>query len=289
MTQKLLDKTDIDRLVSRLIEEDIGTGDLTAELVPGNEAATAGIVTREDMTLAGRPWVDALFRRLGDSVELEWLAEDGAAVAANTTVCRLQGAARTLLSGERAALNLLQTLSATATVTARYAAAVEGTGCRILDTRKTLPGLRLAQKYAVRCGGGTNHRIGLFDAILIKENHVMAAGGIAAAIQQARKRHPGVTVETEVESLEELQQALSARPERILLDNFSLDDLEAAVAMNRRDPRTPIAELEASGNIELNTIRDIARTGVDFISVGALTKHVTAIDLSMRFDEAVLV
>jgi len=284
MTYQDIDTADIERLVTQLIDEDIGSGDLTAALVPASTSATATITTREDMVLAGRPWVDALYTQLDASVQLEWLAEDGSRINAGAIFCRLHGPARPLLSGERAALNLLQTLSATATLTARYVAAIEGTGCRVLDTRKTLPGLRLAQKYAVRCGGGSNHRVGLFDAILIKENHVMAAGGIAAAVQQARELHPGITIETEVESLSELEQALQAGPERILLDNFSLEDLGAAVALTRTRRASSPVELEASGNVDLDSVHDIATTGVDFVSVGALTKHVRAIDLSMRFD-----
>lgn len=272
---------DIERVVERVLEEDIGSGDLTAGLLPEGSHGTADIVTREAMVLAGRPWVESLFERLDASVRLEWSARDGDRLAAGDRVCRLSGPARSLLAGERSALNLLQTLSATATVTDRYARAVEGTGCRILDTRKTIPGLRLAQKYAVRCGGGTNHRIGLFDAILIKENHVMAAGGIDQAVNLARERNPGVPVETEVESLDELKIALDANAERVLLDNFSVAELRSAVEVTKSHASD--TELEASGNVTLPGIREIAETGVDYISIGALTKHIAAVDLSMRF------
>jgi nicotinate-nucleotide pyrophosphorylase (carboxylating) len=274
---------DIRRVVDVVLAEDIGSGDLTAALVPDDATVEAGILCREPMVLAGRPWVDALFARLDPGIRIDWRCADGDRVPADTTICRISGPARPILSGERGALNLLQTLAATATTTSRYVDAVAGTGCRILDTRKTLPGLRLAQKYAVRCGGGTNHRVGLFDAILIKENHIAAAGGIAAAIARARQTSPGVPVEVEVESLAELEQALASAVERVLLDNFSLADLRAAVATNRGG-HGQRCELEASGNVTLETIRDIAGTGVDFISVGALTKHLRAIDLSMRFD-----
>ena len=273
---------DIDRVIDQVIEEDIGAGDLTAGLLPAETEGRADIVTREAMTLAGRPWVEALFARLDSGVAIDWHVSDGDRLATGDVICRLEGPAQSLLSGERAALNLLQTLSATSTATSEYVAAVSGTNCRILDTRKTIPGLRLAQKYAVRCGGGTNHRIGLFDAILIKENHIMAAGGIGEAVALAREQAPGVAVEVEVESLDELRTAMDAKAERVLLDNFSINDLTAAVTL--RQAQASDIELEASGNITLETILTVAETGVDFISVGALTKHVRAIDLSMRFD-----
>lgn len=272
---------DILRLVERVLSEDLGSGDLTAGLLPSNAGGRAEITTREAMTLAGRPWVDALFERLDTAVSIHWHAADGDPLSADGSICRLEGPAQALLSGERAALNLLQTLSATATETARYVEAVAGTNCQILDTRKTVPGLRLAQKYAVRCGGGRNHRIGLFDAILIKENHIMAAGGIGQAIKMARDRNPGVPVEVEVENADELREAFDARAERVLVDNFTHDALCAAVAA--RDAHTANTELEASGNVTLETVRSVAETGVDFVSVGALTKHLKAIDLSMRF------
>jgi len=280
MTRDAALARDIERLVDQVLDEDIGGGDLTAGLLPAGTAGEAEIITRESMTLSGRPWVDALFGKLDATVHIDWAADDGDRLAAGAPLCRLKGPVRYLLTGERAALNLLQTLSATATATAEYVDAIAGTGCRVLDTRKTVPGLRLAQKYAVRCGGGTNHRIGLFDAILIKENHILAAGGIDKAITLARGRNPGVPVEVEVESLDELRIALESAAERVLLDNFQNEDLATAAALNRELGGR--SELEASGNITLATIRPVAETGVDFISVGALTKHVRAIDLSMR-------
>ena len=275
-------RTEIHDTVERVLAEDVGSGDFTADLVPASAVANATIITRESMTLAGRPWVDELYRRLDASIVLDWRKDDGDSAKPGEVLCRIAGPARAVLSGERGALNLLQTLSATATVTAEYVAAVRGTACRILDTRKTIPGLRLAQKYAVRCGGGTNHRIGLFDAILIKENHIESAGGIDAAVSSARERHADAPIEVEVESLEELRQALAAGADRILLDNFSTDRLREAVAIN--SDYTPPSELEASGNMTLDDIPGVAATGVDYISVGALTKNIQAIDLSMRFD-----
>jgi nicotinate-nucleotide pyrophosphorylase (carboxylating) len=262
--------------IAAFLAEDVGSGDLTAGIIPLATQAVAEVVTREAMVLCGRAWFDAVFRQLSDDVVVEWFAGEGDEVEAGQLLCRVQGQARTLLTGERTALNLLQTMSATASVARLYASAVAGTGCRVLDTRKTLPGLRRAQKYAVQCGGCVNHRIGLFDAILIKENHIIAAGSIAKAIAQARAISE-VLVEIEVESLDEMEQALVAAPDRIMLDNFSLDELRSAVALNKGR-----CELEASGNISLDTIRQVAETGVDYISVGALTKNVVAIDLSMR-------
>jgi nicotinate-nucleotide pyrophosphorylase (carboxylating) len=273
---------DIRVTVARALQEDIGTGDRTAELIPATASSDATIMTRERTTLAGCPWVKEVFAQLDPSVELDWLLDDGATAEADAIVCRLRGPTRPILTGERTALNLLQTLSATATHTAAYVHAVSGTGCQILDTRKTLPGLRLAQKYAVRCGGGRNHRIGLFDAILIKENHIESAGGISAAIASCRKLHPTLPIEIEVESIEELREALAANPERLLLDNFSLNMLRDAVAINRAEGRPP-AELEASGGLSLDDITNVAKSGVNFISVGALTKNIKAIDFSMRF------
>ncbi len=277
------DERDLDETVTRMLEEDVGSGDLTASLIDVAQRATATIVTRQPMTQAGRPWVEEIYRRIDTDVSLRWAHPDGAAIAAGETLCALSGPARALLTGERAALNILQTLSATATVTATYVEAVAGTGCTLLDTRKTIPGLRLAQKYAVRCGGGVNHRVGLHDAILIKENHIQSAGGIAAALAAAHARHPGVLIEIEVENADQLGEALTAGARRILLDNFDLNQLEAAVQQNRRHERP--AELEASGNVSIDTVADIAGTGVDYISIGALTKNVQAVDLSMRFDE----
>ncbi len=272
---------DVRATVARVLQEDIGDGDLTAELIPASATIDATIITRDRMTMAGRPWVDEVYRHIDPRVVLDWQIDDGEMVEADTTICSLHGPARPILSGERAALNLLQTLSATATVTAAYVQAVAGTSCRILDTRKTLPGLRLAQKYAVRCGGGCNHRVGLFDAILIKENHIMSAGGIAVAMAIAKKLHANMPVEVEVESIAELREALSAKAARLLLDNFSLELLQEAVAINRAEGDPP-AELEASGGLTIEEITAVAKTGVDYISVGALTKNVRAIDLSMR-------
>jgi len=264
--------------IAAYLAEDLGSGDLTALIISESTQATALVTTREAMVLCGQAWFDAVFRQLSQHIAIEWFYKEGKDVAANSRLCRLHGPARALLTGERTALNLLQTLSATATTARRYADAVEGTGCKVLDTRKTLPGLRLAQKYAVKCGGCVNHRIGLFDAVLIKENHILAAGSIGAAIHRAREI-TNVMVEIEVESLAELQEALAAKPDRVMLDNFSLDDLRRAVEMNQG-----AVELEASGNINLHNIRSVAETGVDYISIGALTKNVMAIDLSMRIE-----
>ena len=274
---------DIEDTVRRMLREDIGTGDLTAGLVPEDSTINAKISTRDAMTMAGRPWVDEIYQQLDPQVSLDWLKNDGDTCEADSIICRLRGPARAILSGERAALNILQTLSATATTTAAYVLAIAETDCRILDTRKTLPGLRLAQKYAVRCGGGCNHRVGLFDAILIKENHIMSAGGIRAAIVAARTLHAGMTIEIEVESLTEMREALAEHAERLLLDNFSLERLLQAVAVNRSVGEHP-AELEASGGLTIDAIAAVAKTGVDYVSVGAITKNISAIDLSMRFD-----
>jgi len=262
--------------ITSFLDEDIGTGDLTAAIIPEDAHAQAEVVTREDMILCGQAWFDAVFRHLDANVTITWLAAEGEAVKKNMTLCKLGGLARSLLTGERTALNLLQLLSATATVSRQYADAVAGTGCKVLDTRKTIPGLRNAQKYAVACGGCYNHRIGLYDGVLIKENHIMAAGSITRAIQAARELTT-VAVEVEVEAMQELVEAIAAKPDRIMLDNFSLEALRAAVKLN-----AGAIELEASGNIDLDNIRAIAETGVDTISIGALTKHVKAVDLSMR-------
>lgn len=264
--------------IAAYLAEDVGTGDITANIIPPSAYAAASVTTRQAMILCGRAWFDAAFRFLDAEISTEWLYEDGDAIPAGAILCRLNGAARSILTGERTALNLLQTLSATATTARAYADAVAGTGCKVLDTRKTLPGLRRAQKYAVKCGGCMNHRIGLFDAILIKENHIIAAGSIANAVKKARAIS-NVSVEVEVESLEELLEALAASPDRIMLDNFPLADLRTAVALNLGK-----IELEASGNIDLGNIRSVADTGVDYISIGALTKNVNAIDLSMRIE-----
>ena len=272
---------DLDAQVARALEEDIGCGDVTAALVPADRMARANVVTKEAAVLCGRPWFDATFSQISREVRVDWRVDEGADIAAGELLCTLEGPARAILTGERTALNFLQTLSATATAAKRYVAAIVGTGCQILDTRKTIPGLRSAQKYATRVGGARNHRLGLHDAVLIKENHIAAAGSIAAATAAARAT-TRVTVEVEAENLDELSQALAARPDRVLLDDFSLDDLRAAVALNRGHG-SPV-KLEASGGIHLNNVRDVALTGVDFISVGSITKHIRAVDLSMRFE-----
>lgn len=273
---------DLSEQVRRALAEDIGPsdgpGDITAQLVAAETTATATILTRENATLCGIPWVNETFRQLDPDIHIEWHFEEGVEVAADSVLCHLAGRARPLLTGERTALNFLQTLSGTATLAHDYAAQVAGTNCQVLDTRKTLPGLRTAQKYAVAVGGCRNHRIGLFDAVLIKENHIAASGSIAAAVEQARAIAPGVTVEVEVENFEELDQALAAGADIIMLDEFDLEATRRAVeyAAGR-------ARLEASGGIGAGGLRAIAEAGVDFISIGALTKHVRAIDLSMRF------
>jgi nicotinate-nucleotide pyrophosphorylase (carboxylating) len=284
MTTAALSPPPIDvirRDVAHALAEDIGDGDATADLVAADAIASARVITREAAVIAGRPWFDACFAQLDARVAVDWRVADGDGVAAGELLCTLSGPARALLSGERCALNFLQLLSATATAARAYVAAVHGTRAVILDTRKTLPGLRLAQKYAVRCGGGANHRIGLYDAILIKENHIAAAGSIAAAVRSARSRHPRLPVEVEVETFDELDQALAAGVDRIMLDDFSLAEMRDAV--QRVAGRIA---LEASGSVGLDGVRGIAETGVDFISIGALTKHVRAIDLSMRIDAA---
>ncbi|MDO1530209.1 carboxylating nicotinate-nucleotide diphosphorylase [Fulvimonas sp. R45] len=263
--------------IERAFAEDLGAGDATADLLPADATASARLTCRESAVIAGTPWFDACFRRLDPAVGIHWQLHDGQRAAPGAVICHLRGNARALVSAERSALNFLQLLSATATATAYYVEAVAGTGVRVLDTRKTLPGLRLAQKYAVRCGGGHNHRIGLYDAILIKENHIIAAGGLGAAVAAARRRHPGLLLEVEVENLDELAEALAAGVDRIMLDNFTVPLMREAVAL--AGGRVP---LEVSGNVDLATIGEYARTGVDFISVGALTKHVRAVDLSLR-------
>ena len=269
----------IARDVRRALEEDIGSGDVTADLLPATARARARVITREAAVLCGTAWFDECFRQLDAATRVEWHAADGDSVAPGALLCHVDGGARALVSAERTALNFLQTLSATATTTAAYVAAARGTRTVVLDTRKTLPGLRLAQKYAVRIGGGRNHRTGLFDAVLIKENHVAAAGSITAAIQQARALHPGLLVETEVEDFTELREALAAGADRIMLDEFELHELSRAVA--EVAGRVP---LEVSGSVALERVRAIAETGVDYVSIGALTKHVRAVDLSMRIE-----
>jgi nicotinate-nucleotide pyrophosphorylase (carboxylating) len=265
--------------VERAFAEDVGPGDATADLLDPDASATAVLTCREDAVLCGTAWFDAAFRKLDPAVRIEWLANDGDRIAAGTAICRLAGKARALVTAERTALNFLQLLMATATVTSLYADAIAGTRTRVLDTRKTIPGLRRAQKYAVLCGGGTNHRMGLFDAMMLKENHIIAAGGIPQAVRAARNIHPTLPLIVEVETLDELGQVIEAGGDRALLDNFTPAMLRDAVALNAG--RIP---LEVSGNVEIDTIRAIAETGVDFISSGALTKHIRAIDLSLRLD-----
>lgn len=265
--------------VGRALEEDLGSGDVTADLLPAGAQARARVITREAAILCGRAWFDECFRQVDAATRITWLAADGDRVAAGAPLCHIEGLAQSLVSAERTALNFLQTLSGTATVTATYVEAARGTRTTILDTRKTLPGLRVAQKYAVRVGGGSNHRMGLYDAVLIKENHVAAAGSIAAAVARARALHPGLLVETEVEDFTELREAVAAGADRIMLDEFELHELARAVAEVAGQ-----VPLEVSGSVALDRVRAIADTGVDFVSIGALTKHVHAVDLSMRID-----
>lgn len=280
---------DVSRAVRAALLEDLGdalttldqpdaSADITAQLIPADRMATARVITREAGVFCGQPWVDEVFVQLGGDVKVEWKVQDGEVLSPNQELFRLHGPARLLLTGERNALNFVQTLSGVATLTAHYVAELEGTDCRLLDTRKTIPGLRTAQKYAVTCGGGKNHRIGLYDAYLIKENHILACGGIAEAISEARHLNPGKPVEVEVETLAELKQALAAHADIVMLDNFDVTMMREAVAINQGR-----AKLEVSGNVTLDTLAEFAATGVDFISVGALTKHVRALDLSMRF------
>ncbi|MFM5640639.1 carboxylating nicotinate-nucleotide diphosphorylase [Aeromonas veronii] len=280
---------DVSRAVRAALLEDLGdalttldqpdaSADITAQLILADRMASARVITREAGVFCGQPWVDEVFVQLGGDVKVEWKVQDGEVLSPNQELFRLHGPARMLLTGERNALNFVQTLSGVATLTARYVAELEGTDCRLLDTRKTIPGLRTAQKYAVTCGGGKNHRIGLYDAYLIKENHILACGGIAEAISEARHLNPGKPVEVEVESLAELEQALAAKADIVMLDNFDVTMMREAVATNQGR-----AKLEVSGNVTLDTLAEFAATGVDFISVGALTKHVRALDLSMRF------
>ncbi|MCD8548543.1 MAG: carboxylating nicotinate-nucleotide diphosphorylase [Aeromonadaceae bacterium] len=277
---------DIERAVRDTLLEDLGgtldpAADITAQLIPADKQAAATIITREAGIFCGKAWADAVFAQLGGQVTLDWQVEDGQTITPNQLLVRLHGPARLLLTGERNALNFIQTLSGVATTVARYVKELEGTQCRLLDTRKTIPGLRTALKYAVTCGGGKNHRLGLFDAYLIKENHILACGGIAAAVSRARQLNPGKKVEVETENLDELRQAITAGADVIMLDNFTPEMMAEAVAINRQLGQP--AKLEVSGNVSLQTIGQYARTGVDFISVGALTKHVQALDLSMRF------
>jgi len=268
--------------VTAALAEDVGAGDLTASLVDADTVVGATIIARESLVLCGEDWVNEVFHQLDENIIIDWYIGDGGRAEADDVICKLVGPARALLTGERTALNFLQTLSSTATTTAAYVQAVDGTRARVLDTRKTIPGLRLAQKYAVTCGGGMNHRVGLYDAILIKENHIKSAGSITAALQRANDVAADVLVEVEVENHDELLEALDAGAERVLLDNFSMDELRQAVATNEAYGIVG-AELEASGNVTLDTICEIAETGVDYISTGALTKNVRAVDLSMLF------
>ena len=263
------------------LAEDIGSGDITAALVPPGQQGQARIITRDDAVICGQPWVKEVFRQLDPSIAVDWQVGEGDDATAEQTLCVLHGPARPLLTGERTALNFLQMLSAVASATRVCTAAIAGTRARILDTRKTIPGLRLAQKYAVRIGGGTNHRTGLYDGILVKENHIVAAGGIAAAVRRAREQESGVLLEVEVETLTQAEEALTAGADRLLLDNFSLALMIEAVAL--RDRLAPGKTLEASGGINFDNLRPVAETGVDFISIGALTKNIRAVDLSMRF------
>ncbi|THB73788.1 MAG: carboxylating nicotinate-nucleotide diphosphorylase [Gammaproteobacteria bacterium] len=271
-------RQDIKNIVEIALIEDVGAGDLTASLVP-KSLAKAAVICREPAVIAGIEWFDEVFRQLDAKVEINWHVSDGDSVTADTLLCELSGNAQVLLTGERAALNFLQSLCGVATITSNYVSILAGTNTNILDTRKTIPGLRTAQKYAVKCGGGMNHRMGLFDAILIKENHIMAAGSIGNAVANARELYPEVPIEVEVESLDELMQVMETQANSVLLDNFTLDDLRVAVELCKGKLKT-----EASGGIEEDTIRQIAECGVDYISVGALTKNVRALDLSMRFE-----
>jgi nicotinate-nucleotide pyrophosphorylase (carboxylating) len=269
---------DLRETVARALAEDVGTGDVTAALIPQDQQARAKVICREQAVICGRPWFDAVFQALSTEVTIDWQLEEGSAVAAGQTLCTVEGPARSLLTGERTALNFLQALSGVATKARQYADAVKGTKTRVLDTRKTLPGLRSAQKYAVRRGGCQNHRMGLYDMVLIKENHIAAAGSIPAAVATARKLSPGLKVEVEVETLDQLREAIDAGADIALLDNFELAGMRGAVAHSAGR-----IKLEISGGIHLEQIATIAATGVDYISVGALTKDVRAVDLSMRF------
>lgn len=275
MSWQCMNKESIAADVRASLEEDIANGDVTASILPLGLIAEAKVINREPMVVCGQAWFDAVFKMIDVEIEIDWLVAEGSVMDQQTTLCKLRGAARSLLTGERTALNWLQTLSATASITKRHVEAIAGTGCQLLDTRKTIPGLRRAQKYAVTCGGGLNHRMGLFDGILIKENHILAAGSILRAVQSARVQS-SLPVEVEVESITEFLQAVEAEPDRIMLDNFTMEELAEAVKLNSGD-----IALEASGNIGLHNIKQVAETGVDFISIGALTKNIQAIDLSM--------
>jgi nicotinate-nucleotide pyrophosphorylase (carboxylating) len=274
--------SDVATVVAAALAEDVGGGDLTAKLLDPSQRATARVVAREPATLCGCAWFDETFRQIDPAVGVTWRVHDSDPVVAEAVVCELVGPARSLVTGERTALNFLQTLSGTATATRAFVSLLSGTATRVLDTRKTLPGLRRAQKYAVRCGGGENHRMGLFDAVLLKENHIAAAGSLRAAVAAAKRIAPHAPLEVEVENLTELAEALETDADRIMLDDFTIDDMRRAVA-ERNAHRGKRKELEASGSVNADTLRSIAATGVDFVSIGALTKHVRAIDFSLRF------
>jgi len=271
------DLSDIQQQVAQVLKEDIGSGDVTANLLAADQKSTVNVITREPGVLCGTQWFDQCFLQVDKNINIHWQVQDGDAITTNQLLCTLDGSTRALLTAERAALNFLQTLSATATITKHYVDALKDTGVKILDTRKTIPGLRLAQKYAVSCGGGMNHRIGLYDMILIKENHIASCGSITAAIKKAQKNSQDCEIEIEVESLEELEQALDAGAQRVLLDNFAREDLIKAVTLNKHR-----AKLEVSGNITLDNINEVAQTGIDYISSGAITKNILALDLSMK-------
>ena len=275
-------RIEIAKQVALALQEDIATGDINAQLIPDTQCDTATIICREPMVVAGKAWVDEVFRQLDPNMQLDWAVKDGDAVAANQVLVTLIGNTRALLTGERTALNFLQTLSSTATVVANHVAVIADLPTKLLDTRKTLPMLRHAQKYAMLCGGGNNHRIGLYDAFLIKENHIMACGGIAQAVSQARQI-ANKPVEVEVENFDELQQAIAANADIVMLDNFTIEDTQKAVELVASLGKP--CQLEASGDISLTHLRQVAETGVDFISMGELTKHIKAIDLSMRFQQ----
>lgn len=280
MIMKLPDyaKADLELTVNRALDEDIGSGDITAKLIPSDQQARARVITREPATICGQAWVNEVFKQVNPNLTVEWRVNDGEQVFADKTLFEVSGSARSILTGERTALNFLQLLSGTATLCQSYAQLVKGSGVKLLDTRKTIPGLRTAQKYAVTCGNCHNHRIGLYDAFLIKENHIAAAGSIENAVLKARQQSPGKPVEIEVENLRELEQALAARADIIMLDNFELEEMRTAVKLANGQTK-----LEASGNINQESLLAIANTGVDYISIGALTKNCTSIDLSMRF------
>ncbi|MEE9354927.1 MAG: carboxylating nicotinate-nucleotide diphosphorylase [Methylococcaceae bacterium] len=269
----------IEENVFHALKEDIGAGDITAELIPHDNISLATVISREDCIFCGVSWFEETYHQIDEQVVIDWSIEDGDKIEANQIICTLSGSSQSIVSGERVALNFAQTLSATATLSARYAKELEATNTKVLDTRKTIPGLRMAQKYAVSCGGCENHRIGLFDAFLIKENHINACDGIKNAVEKAHFSNPDLNVQVEVENLDELQQAIDAGANRVLIDNFDIEALETAVEICQGKVTS-----EASGNITLKNIRDVAETGVEYISTGALTKDIKAIDLSMRFD-----